>query len=276
MPKPRLILHAGTHKTGTTSIQAALKRYRRQLREQGLFYPTMSAGNTTRTAHHGLSRGFASAEAGRRRRAHRFIRKVRAETGTGETVALSSERFYRDVAGGHDWAGFVSDEYWDLRETFLDDLAHALRRFDVDVILYFRDFGYHLAWMHRAVVREGVWEGDAAAFHKAFEDRLDYGAQLDLFRDRFNRVHAFEYETARKDSLIGHFFANTGFAVPEGADQIWKKKNDNSVEPVSVAGIPTALQLRATPRKGGTRRTNQRSPLKRSVRRIRNVIRRLV
>ena len=35
----RLILHAGTHKTGTTSIQKVLADNRDWLRERGLIYP---------------------------------------------------------------------------------------------------------------------------------------------------------------------------------------------------------------------------------------------
>ena len=60
----RLILHAGTHKTGTTSIQKALFDNRVLLREYGLIYPDgRGVYRKERLAHHGFVHGFTETSA---------------------------------------------------------------------------------------------------------------------------------------------------------------------------------------------------------------------
>ena len=79
MPDPRpdprrhseLVLHIGTHKTGTTALQVALAADRRRLAAQGIVYPRLAGAAarpaTTRCSPPGSTcrRGFAAG--GRRR-----------------------------------------------------------------------------------------------------------------------------------------------------------------------------------------------------------------
>lgn len=48
----RVVLHIGTHKTGTTAVQNALAHNRRLLRRHGIVYPELGRGQP---AHHGLA-----------------------------------------------------------------------------------------------------------------------------------------------------------------------------------------------------------------------------
>src|SRR5688572_14535297 len=107
----RLILHAGTHKTGTTSIQAALAENRRWLSERGFVYPQLSFCSRS---HNGF--------------AHRL-----ALAGKGESLRLELQRA---VAGGHaaimsaeevsvdtrNWEALANDDYWERRRHYLQKL----------------------------------------------------------------------------------------------------------------------------------------------------------
>ena len=48
--KPDLVLHAGTHKTGSTAIQTFLARHRNRLQAAGLLYPTLAGDPLSHTA----------------------------------------------------------------------------------------------------------------------------------------------------------------------------------------------------------------------------------
>ena len=48
MPRPRLILHAGTPKTGTTSVQWFMDEHRQELVERGVLYPALEPGDPGR------------------------------------------------------------------------------------------------------------------------------------------------------------------------------------------------------------------------------------
>ena len=69
----RLILHAGTHKTGTTSIQKVLADNREWLRERGLIYPDgKSAFGKTSIPHHRFCRSLNGTDPDGFRKANLF------------------------------------------------------------------------------------------------------------------------------------------------------------------------------------------------------------
>ncbi len=227
----RLILHAGTHKTGTTSIQKALSCNRGWLRAHGLFYPVLPPFEGNRP-HHNFSHALASGRPEDMVKAHAFIDAIEAEAKEGETVILSSEAIYRHVPGGAGFAGLVASDYREKREAYLRSLAGLLERFDVDVVLCFRDYGYFLSWLHRLVTRENVWQGDAATFQKVFAERFEYERELALFHKVFPAVHSYSYEDAKQAGVIRYFFDFIGFPVPPGADDIWERPTRKPITPL--------------------------------------------
>src|SRR6266478_2356401 len=64
MTKRICYIHAGPHKTGTTSIQWFLKEYRAELLKHGYF---VLESDTKRGAHHTLAEGLAGLEVGKHR-----------------------------------------------------------------------------------------------------------------------------------------------------------------------------------------------------------------
>ncbi|WP_092065320.1 hypothetical protein [Poseidonocella pacifica] len=90
---PKLYIHAGQHKTGTTSIQRAMFVNRESLREQGVLYPQAGlATEKNNWGHHAAALSLGDAETGkdvwgRMRR--------EADEAALDTVVVSSEILYR-------------------------------------------------------------------------------------------------------------------------------------------------------------------------------------
>ena len=96
----RLLLHIGTHKTGTTSIQKFCAGNRARLRGQGLWYPDYDLiGKEGHYAHHHLAHALAGlpTSRGNREEAEGFFAAIRSSLRNDETVLISAEPFWRHV-----------------------------------------------------------------------------------------------------------------------------------------------------------------------------------
>jgi hypothetical protein len=123
----RLILHAGTPKTGTTSLQRCLQRNRNQLREHGILYPDAVEAPPSKPKHQwvvGALMGSDGSELTRR------IRLIEAEAEAEDrveihTIVLSTEGIY------HHW--------WDFSAAGRGALASLAAAYSMEVWTWFRD-----------------------------------------------------------------------------------------------------------------------------------------
>ena len=116
-PRPRLILHAGTHKTGTTTIQQVLADNRAFLRGHGLVYPDSTVPfGVSRAAHHPFAAALTGVEPAGEADAAAFRQAARDALPTGATLLLSAESIYRHQRGrpNRDFS-LDPDDFWDRR-----------------------------------------------------------------------------------------------------------------------------------------------------------------
>ena len=95
----KLILHVGSHKTGTTSIQAALAENRQWLQDENFTYPKLS---DTSNSHNELAHMLAVAPADEIDGIRRLIRQSAAPN---STMILSAEEFSARIVGNRKWHG---------------------------------------------------------------------------------------------------------------------------------------------------------------------------
>jgi hypothetical protein len=263
----RLILHAGTHKTGTTSIQKALYEHRDYLREHGLYSPFAETFTTPKKskkdyrltrallkyagsfglkgllnatldpfigsrAHLNLSHLIADNTTQSTRSVERFFDEVRRNMRDGETIILSSEAIYRHVLGTRVLSAMLAPDYFQNRQRYLEALREFLVGFDTEVVLYVRDYGYFLSWLRRALEREGAWSGSGKEFKVQYSEHFAYEKQIALFQEFFPKVIVHSYEEAKAESLIAHFFRSIGFPVPPGAETIWERPTKRPIKPL--------------------------------------------
>jgi hypothetical protein len=219
----RLILHAGTHKTGTTSIQKVLADNRDWLRKRGLIYPN-GGSFFGGMSHHKFSHALTNSEACGAEQAKRFIDAVRAKAGPNDTVLISAEPIYRHVYGRDRWHGLAGDEYWLGRQRYLAAVADCLTGFDTRVLLFFREPQSFARSLYVEVQRRDVWHGTFEDFLVAYAAWFDYHRQVSTFRSNFSAVETFSYEEACREGLLKTFFSIIGFSMPVGAENVWERR----------------------------------------------------
>jgi hypothetical protein len=182
----RIIIHAGIHKTGTTSLQVALWRMRLQLKERRIRYPQLQLPGQVR-AHHALAKGLAADHPERDPMIADFFGRCRD---FGGTMIVSSEAF-----------SLLPAESVNRVVKVLRDLFD-----DVTAVLYFRPQALILRSQYSQQLREGYL---SCSFEEFFQ-KAKKGARFWHFRDLCERWESavgedhFHARSALRGDLIGN------------------------------------------------------------------------
>jgi len=124
-PPIKLIIHAGTPKTGTTSLQTYLDKKQRKLRGRGILYPHNLEGvqNPTAPKHQWFEKNLVSTHL--KNFIENFINIVSQVKPGMHTVILSSEGIY--------------NYWWDFSAESKHVLSELGRLFDIELWVWFRD-----------------------------------------------------------------------------------------------------------------------------------------
>src|SRR5688572_23218702 len=147
--KPKLLLHVGSHKTGTTSIQDALAANRDWLEQNGIYYPNPKPFFFRKTdAHHDLAHALAGGSARQLTGARRFRSHLLEASSQYDRILLSAEPFYRhvvsqtdndrDIAAEMDGEMLTEDDLLRRRREYVARVAEYFEDFDVEIILFLR------------------------------------------------------------------------------------------------------------------------------------------
>ena len=123
--KLKLIIHAGTPKTGTTSLQTYLNKKQYKLRGKGILYPHNidKLKNTTAPKHQWFEKNLVSTNVESfLENFKNIISQVKNET---HTIILSSEGIY--------------NYWWDFPDESKSLLAELSKLFDIEIWVWFRE-----------------------------------------------------------------------------------------------------------------------------------------
>lgn len=215
-PLPKLILHAGSQKTGTTSIQYVMSENRPYLESVRVWYPPIyeyfpvKPKLSRARAHFAFVNAVSSYDEGDKKRLTRILDAMRARAGHADRVILSAETLFRLTATDDGPAG---ESQTDRRLRFLERLATLTRDFEPEILLYLRRVDRFAASLYAEsmVQREG-----ALSFHeflRAKGGRFDYRERIDQFR-QFFPVQVRNFEETAKSGLIGTFCDHAGIPGP--------------------------------------------------------------
>lgn len=183
----KIVIHIGTHKTGTSSIQEALERSRSHLQARSIWY-----ARTDREPHahlpkhssltHALIKGGQAAEAELSILLSEFTKS------SCQTLILSAEGLS------------------ELDEKVLAPLRSLSADFDVRVVGYLRRPDYYIEALWNQFCREGREKRSIVAFSKAPRviERTNYAALLDVW-SCIGTVRAADFETAKRRGILGLF-----------------------------------------------------------------------
>ncbi len=213
MGKPRLVLHAGLHKTGTTALQKAFASNRGRLRKHDIVYPDLPPfGRDPVEAHHKFAHAIARPKGFDMDAFQDRLAKV-PET---RTVLLSAEAICRhhdgepnhpNRGGGYWTAAGDPDTYWTGRRAYLERLRNALSRFEIEPVIYLRRQDRVAQSLYFSFVDSLGYVDDFETFLEERIHWFDFDRQVSLFREVFGQATTFDYDSHVKTGLANTFLA---------------------------------------------------------------------
>lgn len=215
-----IILHVGTHKTGTTSIQRFASSHRRELRERGLWYPSYNEiGFFNHYAHHHVAHAL-SGQSGYRLSesdALLFSDHIRRNRKPNETVLLSAEPFYRHTRGGD--TDFhrnhpASAAYWVDRDAYVAKMREAFPSDDTKILICIRRQDEFARSNYQERVKVTKYTGTFGDFLKADAALFDYLRQVEIFAKHFPKVSVITFDELTKAGDLSYaFFKRLGVDI---------------------------------------------------------------
>lgn len=210
--RPRLILHIGSQKTGTTTLQGFLKTQTEPLAGAGLHF--VQSGRTN-IAHNSIIQ---------------LIRK-----GQGEAVA---EDILAEISQHRDKTCFISSEMFfrpDIARYFAKHLPAALR-IKSKVIVYLRRQDKYAEAMYKQRVKNGRYQGTPEEYASGLA-HLDYGKILSHFGSTFGTrnliVRPFERALFPSGDVLQDFAQYTGIPAELAASYNYPSANGTLSKEVS-------------------------------------------
>lgn len=212
----KLLLHVGTHKTGTTAIQHALFTDRERLAAAGILYepdrPASQRG--PRNAHHWVAHALARDDAADRDALRAY--RDRMQSAAADTILLSAEPFYRhaDMSCGANPRD--RDQFLAARATYLERVATYFAPFDMHLSIYFRRPDRYVDSLYKENAASNNLKISFAGYRAASPPCFLYRYQdrLDELRRYFDKIAVHCFENARKTGLVNSFYADHDLPAP--------------------------------------------------------------
>jgi len=221
--KIKLIIHVGTPKTGTTSLQTYLDKKQRKLRGKGILYPHSleKLKNTTAPKHQWFEKNLVTANLESfLENFKNIISQVKKDT---HTIILSSEGIY--------------NYWWDFPEESKETLCELSKLFDIEVWVWFREplafiESYYKQCIRNPKIESNPCYGKDLSFaemleFKWFSRHLNYQGFVTECQTLFgeNNVSVFNYEA----DVVQEVMQKLGLATLHDNPTPRKNKSLNSV-----------------------------------------------
>ncbi|HET7717205.1 MAG TPA: hypothetical protein VFK86_16400 [Bauldia sp.] len=228
-----IVLHIGTHKTGTTAIQRFAASKRAKLRRRGVWYPSYDEiGLFMHYGHHHVAHAIAN-EAGNRLSsddARRFVDHILAKKRPGETLLISAEPFYRHILP-------AEGGYWAERRAYIERVRSFFPTSDVKILAIIRRQDTFARSLYQERIKVTKFRQTFREFIQSGRNAFEYYNHLSLFRDIFGRVEVLIYEDLAARGLIDAFFHHIGIDVSD----IPERPNANPSLPIELVEFKRIL-----------------------------------
>ena len=228
--KLKLIIHAGTPKTGTTSLQTYLDKKQYKLRGKGILYPhnLEKLKNPTAPKHQWFEKNLVTTHLENfLENFKNIISQVKNDT---HTIILSSEGIY--------------NYWWDFPDESKDILSELSKLFEIEVWVWFREPLVFIESYYKQCIRNPQVEGNPCygkdlSFAEMlniewFSQHLNYQGFVTECQTLFgkNNVSVFKYE----GDVVQEVIHKLGLATPD--DNPTPRKN-NSLNGASIELLRT-------------------------------------
>jgi len=204
----KLIIHVGTPKTGTTSLQTYLDKKQRKLRGKGILYPhnLESLQNSSAPKHQWFEKNLVTTHVENfLKNFKNIISQVKQDT---HTIILSSEGIY--------------NYWWDFSDESKDILRVLGKCFDIEIWLWFREplvfiESYYKQCIRNPQIENNLCYGKNLSFAEMLEiewfaQHLDYQGFVTECQALFgnNNVSVFKYQS----DVVQEVIQKLGLATP--------------------------------------------------------------
>ena len=207
------IVHVGTHKTGTTSLQNVLAAHRAELAASGFFYPALK--DSTRN-HNPLAHRLATCtddDLASVRDDLTGSPRARVRSDDEARLLLSAEEFSTRICNPHPWTGFDDGTYWDRRRDYLARLRRVLPdAAPVQVFACFREHESYAHALYATKVLSGKVDWSFPEFVRRCAPIFDYRRQVEVLQESLGPVRVASFEQLRGD-LANRSFAWLGVPI---------------------------------------------------------------
>jgi len=232
--KIKLILHVGTPKTGTTSLQTYLAKKQRKLRQNGILYPhnLEKLQHPTAPRHQWFEKNLMAANVNYfSENLKNIIAQVKQDT---HTILISSEGIY--------------NYWWDFSKESKKILKELNQLFDVEVWVWFREplgfiESYYKQCIRNPQVKGNLCYGKDLSFAEMldiawFSQHLNYQGFVDDCESLFgkNNVLVFNYSLKQNTDVVAVIIERLGMATPH--DNPTPRQNQ-SLNNASIAVLKT-------------------------------------
>ncbi|GAW85135.1 conserved hypothetical protein [Bathymodiolus platifrons methanotrophic gill symbiont] len=226
----KLIIHAGTPKTGTTSLQTYLDKRQRKLRGKGILYPhnLESLQNPSAPKHQWFEKNLVTTHLENfLENFKNIISQAKKDT---HTIILSSEGIY--------------NYWWDFPDESKDILCELGKLFDIEIWVWFREplvfiESYYKQCIRNPQIKNNPCYGKNLSFAEMldiewFSQHLNYQGFVTECQTLFgkNNVSAFKYQ----GDVVQEVIQKLGLATPHDNPTPRQNKSLNSA---SVALLRT-------------------------------------
>lgn len=204
----RCILHVGTHKTGTTTVQTILKQKQNELRLNGFYYPLFKGNINHNHLAHKLATCSDSELTDIRLTLNHSIGSLDNET---DCLVLSAEEFSTRICHEKPWMDLDSN-YEDKRLHYLGRLKRVLSDFErIDIYICFRSHEEYAHSLYATKILSQKVDTSFVNFVKDSFPIFNYQLQKSLFQS-LGTTHERSYEMMN-GNLENEFFSWLGLPV---------------------------------------------------------------
>lgn len=192
------IVHAGTHKTGTTTVQNVMAQHRAELAAAGLHYPALDRLGRD---HNGLVHRLAACDDGElQAMREQLVGGAGRLRGESATLLLSAEEISTRIGNPDPWAGFDDGNYWDQRRRFLARLRRVLPEgASVQSFVCFRDPESYAHSLYATKLLSGKFDWSFDEFVRRCAPIFDYARQAEVLAEGLGPVRVQSYDHLRCD-----------------------------------------------------------------------------
>lgn len=210
----RLIIHVGSHKTGTTSIQTHLDQIRETLPALGYSYPELPKSHIHKISHFNILRQFFGRDESKKAETVKFLKRAHESP---RDVILSAESLFGQPTKR---PRETDAQYWQRKADTLVELREHFPGRQTQVVIFLRDRQAYMTSLFRQLMR--VHQNPAASIEEMLEDYLskfgvqaDYQSQVNAWRIVFDKVTVVDYDQLCDKSSVHRFCSILGIPVPE-------------------------------------------------------------